>query len=171
MDGAGKIDATVMGLKIVGSGGMGVRVQNETGTMTLMGVEIEGFKMGVNAQSGTVKINGESTITVEANGTGIMVSGSGATVKMMEGTVTFEGAGHGVKASGEATADLTKVTITGEGSGKGVWMDGKTLEITNVDVLNVFVGQNRKSNRKIVTFIRLRKRGCTILVIIKCSLL
>ncbi|WP_192812771.1 hypothetical protein, partial [Bartonella bovis] len=71
MDGAGKID--VMRLKIKGSGGTGVDVQS--GTMTLMGVEIEGFKMGVHARSGTVDINGNSTITVKDGGTGIMVGG------------------------------------------------------------------------------------------------
>ncbi|WP_146023847.1 hypothetical protein, partial [Bartonella bovis] len=81
MDGTGK--ASVVMLKIVGTGsGKGVDMQNETGTMTLNMVNVSGFRVGVNAKSGKVNINGDSTITVANSGTGIMVSGSGATVKM-----------------------------------------------------------------------------------------
>ncbi|WP_146023859.1 hypothetical protein, partial [Bartonella bovis] len=89
--GAGKIDATVMGLTIKGgSGGMGVSMQG-TGTMELNKVNVSGFTMGVNAKNGTVKLMGESTITVANSGTGIMVSGNGATVSMTQGKI--EGGG------------------------------------------------------------------------------
>ncbi|WP_152023183.1 hypothetical protein [Bartonella bovis] len=126
MEGSGNAD--VMRLKIKGSGGTGVRVQNETGTMTLMGVEIEGFKMGVNAQSGTVKINGESTITVKDGGTGISMSGSGATVKMMEGKIMGSGGNFGVQMmGGTGTVELTSVGI--EGVKKGVDMQAGTLDM------------------------------------------
>uniref|UniRef100_UPI00195A5D24 hypothetical protein n=1 Tax=Bartonella bovis TaxID=155194 RepID=UPI00195A5D24 len=48
MQGTGKIDATVMGLKIKGSGmGKGVDVQNGAGTMELNKVNVSGFTMGV----------------------------------------------------------------------------------------------------------------------------
>ncbi|WP_146023848.1 hypothetical protein, partial [Bartonella bovis] len=91
MEGTGKIDATVMMLKIKGTGsGKGVDMQG-TGEMELNKVGIEGFKMGVNARSGTVDINGKSTITVANSGTGIMVSGNGATVSMTQGKI--EGGG------------------------------------------------------------------------------
>ncbi|WP_158244989.1 hypothetical protein, partial [Bartonella bovis] len=77
--------ASVVGLKIVGSGmgstGTGVDMQNGR-EMTLNMVNVSGFRVGVNARSGKVNINGDSTITVANSGTGIMVSGSGATVKM-----------------------------------------------------------------------------------------
>ncbi|ENN90794.1 hypothetical protein BBbe_10290, partial [Bartonella bovis 91-4] len=125
MDGAGTAD--VMRLKIKGSGGMGVRVQNETGTMTLNMVNVSGFTMGVNARSGTVDINGDSKIEVGANGTGIMVSGSGATVKMMGGKIEGKSGGNfGVQGSG-GTVMLTSVGI--EGFGKGVDMQGGTLKV------------------------------------------
>ncbi|WP_208431901.1 hypothetical protein, partial [Bartonella bovis] len=90
MDGDGGTANVVMlnikGGSGAGSTGTGVDVQN--GTMELNKIEVSGFKMGVHANKGTVKLMGESKITVEDGGTGIMVSGSGATVKMMEGSIT-----------------------------------------------------------------------------------
>ncbi|ENN90779.1 hypothetical protein BBbe_10380, partial [Bartonella bovis 91-4] len=70
-------------------------------------------------------------------------------------TIMFKnGAGnYGVRVkNGVTMATLTSVTIAGTGSGtggngegsKGVIMDGKTLEMTNVDVLNVGVGVEAK---------------------------
>ncbi|WP_152023202.1 hypothetical protein [Bartonella bovis] len=129
MDGAGTGKATVMGLKIMGSGGgrgKGVDVQNGR-EMTLMGVEIEGFKMGVNAQSGTVKINGESTITVTNSGTGLWVGGTG-NASMMGGKIMGSGGGnYGVQGSGTGTVELTKVEVSG--FKKGVDMTAGKLVI------------------------------------------
>uniref|UniRef100_UPI001304F42A right-handed parallel beta-helix repeat-containing protein n=1 Tax=Bartonella bovis TaxID=155194 RepID=UPI001304F42A len=118
-----------------------------TGVVTISGVNISNVAMGVWVKGGTLTMD--------------------------KGSIEFK-RDYGVKVeSGVTSATLTDVVIRGtSGQGKGVLMESsQTLEMTNVDVLNVFVGQNRKSNRKIVTFIRLRKRGCTILVIIKRSLL
>ncbi|ENN90777.1 hypothetical protein BBbe_10400 [Bartonella bovis 91-4] len=99
------------------------------GTVTISGVQISKVKMGVEAVAGNLTINGHSRITFN-NGAG----------------------NYGVKVGREVTARLTDVRIVGTGSGtggngegsKGVIMDGKTLEMTNVDVLNVGVGVEAK---------------------------
>ncbi|WP_158244985.1 hypothetical protein, partial [Bartonella bovis] len=110
--------ASVVGLTIKGTGSTGVGVDVQNGReMTLNKVEVSGFTVGVNAKNGTVNINGNSTIEVIANGTGIMVSGSGA------------------------TADLTKVTIKGTGSGMyGVRGTGGTVTLNMVNVSGVQKG-------------------------------
>ncbi|WP_158244978.1 right-handed parallel beta-helix repeat-containing protein, partial [Bartonella bovis] len=99
-----------------GGSGTGLSVQNGTGTLT--SVDISKFGKGVDVQGGTLK--------------------------MMEGTVTFEGSGHGVKVSGEATGTLTKVKIAGGGSGStgtGVVMESsKTMTMTEVGISKVKVG-------------------------------
>ncbi|WP_146023844.1 hypothetical protein, partial [Bartonella bovis] len=125
VDGNGGTASVVM-LTIVGTGstGVGVDVQNGRGEMTLNKVGIEGFRVGVNAMSGTVNINGNSTIEVIAGGTGIMV-GSGATVKMMEGSIKGGGGLKGVESSG--VVELTKVDISK--FGKGVDVTAGTLKM------------------------------------------
>ncbi|WP_192812772.1 hypothetical protein [Bartonella bovis] len=132
MDGDGGTASVVM-LNIVGKGsgagstGKGVDMQNGR-EMTLNMVNVSGFRVGVNAKNGTVKINGESTITVKDGGTGISMSGSGATVKMMEGKIEGSGEGTGVQGmGGTGTVELTKVAI--EGVKKGVDMQAGTLEM------------------------------------------
>ncbi|WP_425290195.1 right-handed parallel beta-helix repeat-containing protein, partial [Bartonella bovis] len=66
--------------------------------------------------SGKVNINGDSTITVANSGTGIMVSGSGATVKMMEG---------GKIVGSGAVANIMGATIKGSGAtGTGLYVMG-----------------------------------------------
>ncbi|WP_208431910.1 right-handed parallel beta-helix repeat-containing protein, partial [Bartonella bovis] len=132
MDGDGGTASVVM-LNIVGKGsgagstGKGVDMQNGR-EMTLNMVNVSGFRVGVNAKNGTVKINGESTITVKDGGTGISMSGSGATVKMMEGKIEGSGEGTGVQGmGGTGTVELTKVAI--EGVKKGVDMQGGTLKV------------------------------------------
>ncbi|WP_152023196.1 hypothetical protein [Bartonella bovis] len=124
MDGTGTAD--VMGLTIMGSG-MGVDVQNGR-EMTLNMVNVSGFRVGVNAQSGTVNINGESTITVKDGGTGIMVSGSGATVSMTQGKITGSRSGG----TGVVMQNGREMTLTGVGIskfGKGVDVTGGTLKM------------------------------------------
>ncbi|WP_146023851.1 hypothetical protein, partial [Bartonella bovis] len=96
--------------------------------MTLNKVGIDGFKMGVHARSGTVKLMGESTITVANSGTGIMV-GSGATVSMTQGKIEGgggSGAGnYGVQGSGAVILNMVDVS----GFGKGVDMTAGKLDI------------------------------------------
>ncbi|WP_158244982.1 right-handed parallel beta-helix repeat-containing protein, partial [Bartonella bovis] len=88
------------------------------GTVTLTGVQISDVAMGVEAIKGNLTISGESTIQFK-NGAG----------------------NYGVKVGELVTmASLTDVKIMGKGSGKGVWMEGKTLEMTDVDVSEVGVG-------------------------------
>ncbi|WP_204379483.1 right-handed parallel beta-helix repeat-containing protein, partial [Bartonella bovis] len=128
MDGTGGTANVVM-LKIVGSGagstGKGVDVQG-MGEMTLNKVGIDGFKMGVHARSGKVNINGDSTITVANSGTGIMVSGNGGAVSMMQGKIMGGGGSgmYGVQGMG-GTVTLTSVGI--EGFKKGVEATGGKL--------------------------------------------
>ncbi|WP_146023840.1 hypothetical protein, partial [Bartonella bovis] len=125
MDGTGGTASVVM-LKIKGegSGGMGVDVQN--GTMTLTGVEISEFRVGVHAQNGTVKLMGESKITVEANGTGIMVGRTG-NASMMGGSIKGGGSGQGTGVQGSGTVTLNMVDVSGVKV--GVDMQGGTLEM------------------------------------------
>ncbi|WP_035464532.1 hypothetical protein [Bartonella bovis] len=101
-------------------------LMNGTGTLRMTKVDISGVKMGVEATAGRLEISGHSRIMFN----------NGAD-------------NYGVKVkNGVTMATLTSVTIAGtsgngEGS-KGVWMEGKTLEMTNVDVLNVGVGVEAK---------------------------
>ncbi|WP_152023204.1 hypothetical protein [Bartonella bovis] len=71
MDGAGGT-ASVVGLNIKNNGGTGtgVDVQSGTGTMTLMGVEISEFRVGVNANKGTVKLMGSRRLRLRMGGRG-----------------------------------------------------------------------------------------------------
>ncbi|ENN91106.1 hypothetical protein m02_10440 [Bartonella bovis m02] len=121
----GKINATVMGLKIersgTGSGSKGVEFVGNvtgkgTGTLTLNMVEISGFETGVSASKGTLNIMGNSAITVTSGGMGLEVKG-------------------------EAMATMTGGRIVGSGDGMGVKMgSSKTLMLNSVDISNVGVG-------------------------------
>ncbi|WP_152023201.1 beta strand repeat-containing protein [Bartonella bovis] len=154
MDGTGTAD--VMGLTIMGSGGMGVDMQG-TGTMELNKVNVSGFTMGVNAMSGKVNINGNSTITVTNSGTvilnGVAISGFGKGVYATgAGTLTISGGttiqftggsgNYGVKVENGVTANITGATIRGtSGQGTGVIKDGtKMMTMTDVTISGVKVG-------------------------------
>uniref|UniRef100_UPI00195B2348 hypothetical protein n=1 Tax=Bartonella bovis TaxID=155194 RepID=UPI00195B2348 len=105
----------------------GVDVQNGAGTMELNKVNVSGFTMGVHASKGKVNIKGDSTIEVIANGTGLMVSGNGATVSMTQGKI-MGGGGSGTGLSVQnGTGTLTDVGI--EGFKKGVEVTAGTLNI------------------------------------------
>ncbi|WP_152023199.1 hypothetical protein [Bartonella bovis] len=123
-DGAGK--ATVMG---VGSG--------KTVTMTVNGTGADGIQMdGAGKIDATVmglKIVGSGgmgvEIEVKGGGTGIMVSGSGATVSMTQGKIMGKSGGNfGVQMmGGTGTVELTSVGI--EGFKKGVEATNGTLKM------------------------------------------
>ncbi|ENN93967.1 autotransporter [Bartonella bovis m02] len=124
------IDATVMGLKIEGSGGSkGVEfmgsVTGKGGTLMLNMVEISGFEKGVSASGkGMVNIMGNSRIT-------------------------FKG-GTGLEVKGGASAELMRTKIVGSGTGTGVVMGSEgVLEMTSVDISEVGVGGSA-SNGKLV---------------------
>uniref|UniRef100_UPI00195ACC28 hypothetical protein n=1 Tax=Bartonella bovis TaxID=155194 RepID=UPI00195ACC28 len=118
--GSGKVDATVMMLKIKGGSG-------GTGEMTMNMVEVSGFTVGVNAKSGTVNINGKSTIEVIAGGTGLWVGGTG-NASMMGGKITGSGGGSGTGMNVQnGTGTLTSVDISK--FGKGVEATGGKLKI------------------------------------------
>ncbi|ENN90790.1 hypothetical protein BBbe_10320 [Bartonella bovis 91-4] len=119
-EGTGTLNMTEVGISNVEKG-----VLMKEGTVTISGVQISKVKMGVEAVAGTLVIKGNSVITFK-NGD----RNYGVRVK-----------------NGVTSASLMGVTIKGDGDGegsKGVWMDGKTLEMTNVDVLNVGVGVEAK---------------------------
>ncbi|ENN90769.1 hypothetical protein BBbe_10440 [Bartonella bovis 91-4] len=122
-------------------GNWGVHVQ-KAATANLMDVTIKGEGgqgMGLYVE-GTATMNGGEISNVES---GVYATGMG-NLKMDGTTITFKnGVGsYGVRVGELVTADLTSVTITGAsgGTGTGVIMDGKTLEMTNVDISQVQTG-------------------------------
>ncbi|EJF88425.1 right-handed parallel beta-helix repeat-containing protein, partial [Bartonella melophagi] len=121
--------ASVVGGMIQGSGGVGsVGVDVSTSnTVTLNGgVKVMGFATGLKVTSGELKVMGESTITVETGGTGLMVEGGIASV--VGGEIKGKGAGKtGVEMSGTAQVTLNMVKVSGVG--RGVYMEKGTLKI------------------------------------------
>ncbi|ENN92711.1 right-handed parallel beta-helix repeat-containing protein, partial [Bartonella bovis] len=111
------IDATVMRLKIVGSGtgSKGVEFIGKGGTLMLNMVEISGFETGVEATAGTLKMMGGTAITVTSGGTGLSVSGK-ANAELMRTKIVGSGKGtgvYGVKMMGSGTVEMTSVGISG----------------------------------------------------------
>ncbi|WP_192812516.1 hypothetical protein, partial [Bartonella bovis] len=130
----GKINATVMGLKIersgTGSGSKGVEfvgsVTGKGGTLMLNMVEISGFATGVSASgNGTLNIMGNSRITFKENGTGLEVKGE-ANATMMGGKIVGDGKGTGVQMGSSKTLMLTSVDISEVGVG-GSASNGKLV--------------------------------------------
>ncbi|ENN91110.1 hypothetical protein [Bartonella bovis] len=130
----GTINATVMGLKIVGDrsgGSKGVEfigTGGSKGTLMLNMVEIEGFETGVEATAGTLKMMG-GAITVKENG----------------------GKGYGLNMQGEANAELMRTRIVGGGSNStGVVMESEGVLMLNmVNISDVKMGVSA-SNGKLV---------------------
>ncbi|WP_192812521.1 hypothetical protein [Bartonella bovis] len=141
----GKINATVMGLKIVGSGKGVVMGGTGKGTLMLNMVEISGFEKGVEATAGTLKMMGESKITFKEGGTGLEVKG-GASATMMGGKIVGSGTGSkGVVMESEGVLMLTNVDISnvgGSGSnGKyGVKMTGGTVVMMGGSIMGFATG-------------------------------
>ncbi|ENN91920.1 hypothetical protein m02_10320 [Bartonella bovis m02] len=137
-----KINATVMGLNIVGdrSGGKGVEFIGKGGKGTLMlnMVEISGFATGVSASGkGMVNIMGESAITF-TSGTGLEVKDT-ANATMMGGTIKgTDGKGYGVKMMGEGTVKMSNVGISEVKM--GVEVKSGQLEMNMVGISNVEKG-------------------------------
>ncbi|OPB30018.1 outer membrane autotransporter barrel domain-containing protein [Bartonella sp. WD12.1] len=130
---SGKGSATVTNVKIVGKGdgsgdkGTGV-VMMGTGTVELNKVEVESFLTGVSVSDGTVKINGESTITAEGdNGVGVRITETGK-AEVIGATIEAKGQkAVGIKVEGQGKANVTvmggKIVGKGDGSGQGVGVD------------------------------------------------
>ncbi|ENN94023.1 hypothetical protein m02_01810 [Bartonella bovis m02] len=125
----GTIDATVMGLKIEGSGGSkGVEFKGTgtggKGTLTLNSVDVSGFETGVSASKGKLVMMG-GWITIKENG----------------------GKGYGLNMQGEANAELMRTRIVGDRRGDGTGSNSTgvvmgsegTLMLTSVDISNVGV--------------------------------
>ncbi|ENN92720.1 hypothetical protein [Bartonella bovis] len=129
----GTASATLMRTEIKGSGkGTGTGVYISGGAVMLSGVNISNVEKGVEVKSGTLKMKGDSRITV-AGGTG----------------------SYGVKVGGMASAILTDVKIEGtDGTGKGtgvimesggkmkidrVWIEGvgKGVEVSGSGMLEM----------------------------------
>ncbi|WP_146023823.1 beta strand repeat-containing protein, partial [Bartonella bovis] len=109
-----------------GKGKVGVSMGSAGGTLTLDGVNIDGFKTGVEATKGTLTIKGDSTIQF-TGGYGVMVGES----------VT--------------SATLTNVTIEGMGSGKvGVNAMGKAMTLDRVTIEGVETGVEVKSGTVVI---------------------
>ncbi|AQX20169.1 right-handed parallel beta-helix repeat-containing protein [Bartonella sp. WD16.2] len=123
--------ATMTGGSITGKdGNQGTGVMVGTSqTVTLTSVGISQVMTGVEAINGQLVINGTSTITVTDGGTGVKVSGS-ATADLTRVKITVTGMyGTGVWMEGSGTAKLTGVTVTG--GSRGVWVQGNgRLEMT-----------------------------------------
>uniref|UniRef100_UPI001304CC0B right-handed parallel beta-helix repeat-containing protein n=1 Tax=Bartonella bovis TaxID=155194 RepID=UPI001304CC0B len=100
-------------------------------------VDISKVKVGIQVTSGNLTVNMGEIKDVQ---TGIDMSGSGTLTVNSGAKITFEGAGHGVKVMGTATANLTSVTITGEGSGQGMGVimeSTRTLMMDGGEIKNV----------------------------------
>ncbi|ENN91109.1 hypothetical protein m02_10410, partial [Bartonella bovis m02] len=117
-----KINATVMGLKIVGSvtgsGSKGVEFigsggKGGKGKLNMTSVDVSGFETGVSASNGTLVLNGGSKITFTSGGTGLEVKDT-ANATMMGGKIVGDrsGDGTGVKMGGMETLMLTSVDIS-----------------------------------------------------------
>ncbi|MEL6089661.1 beta strand repeat-containing protein [Bartonella schoenbuchensis] len=156
---------TMMGGSITGSGnGMGLSMTGDA-NVTLTSVTVEKVQTGITkGGSGTLTLNGDSTINVVAGGKGLEVTGGtanvmGATitlqgnrgkglevnngkVTMMGGSITGSGNGMGttgVEMKGSADVTLTRVTM--KQVAKGVVMAGNgTLTLDGTTKINV--GQN-----------------------------
>ncbi|AQX20149.1 right-handed parallel beta-helix repeat-containing protein [Bartonella sp. WD16.2] len=140
--------ATMMGGSITGTGGAESRstgvYAGTSETVTLNTVNVSGVQTGVEAIKGQLVINGTSTITVTENGTGVKVSGS-ATADLTRVGITVTGMyGTGLNITG-GSATMTGGSITGSGRAvsrsTGVKMDSSgTVTLNTVNVSGVQTG-------------------------------
>ncbi|MEL6093430.1 beta strand repeat-containing protein [Bartonella schoenbuchensis] len=110
-----------------GGSGKGV-VMKGNANVTLMGVTLEDVKTGVEmGGSGVLKLDGDSKITVQGNGTGMNVTGSGNVV--MTGTLTITGSGTTGMSVSNGTVMMngeTTITVGHNGTGMSV-TDGTVM--------------------------------------------
>uniref|UniRef100_UPI0013047F78 hypothetical protein n=1 Tax=Bartonella bovis TaxID=155194 RepID=UPI0013047F78 len=138
-----------------GAGGNGKGVIMESSkTLTMTGVNISGVKMGVEATAGTLTINGNSTIMFN-NGRdnyGVRASG-GATVELTKVTITgTSGQGKGVEVSIESSRTMTMTNVRISDVGKGVLMNGTgTLRMDNVQISDVAMGVEATAGRLMIS--------------------
>ncbi|WP_210160364.1 hypothetical protein, partial [Bartonella melophagi] len=122
--------ANVVGGEIKGSGGTGTGVEmSGNGTVTLSGVTVEKFKTGAKVKKGTLKMMGESTISLARGGKYGVYVGIDVTSAELTGTkIVGGGSGYGVYAmGGNVTLEGVKVS----GVEKGVYArKGKSLTIS-----------------------------------------
>ncbi|AQX19229.1 hypothetical protein [Bartonella sp. WD16.2] len=147
-------DVTIKGTGGARSRSTGVSAGGEK--VTLNTVEISQFMTGVEATKGQLVINGTSTITVEGMyAYGVKVSGS-ATADLTRVGITVTGMyGTGLNITG-GSATMTGGSITGSGeaesTGTGVKMDSSgTVTLNTVNVSGVQTGVEATNGKLVIT--------------------